>query len=188
MNALRAFDGDVRPAASCGYGPHLVWLERGKRPRPVSRTIVRSAPSISISMVDALYRLAGTGASPYKMGELEKIRGSLRAEAKPALGEQFDIRAFHDAVLEEGAVRSMYSRRISRPGCRAKRPCSAARSMKLTTRRTASFRSLSGAFMELSRACFRALVRAIPIRPWISKPISVIQGETLPIRPRWRPS
>ena len=38
----------------------------------------------------------------YKMGEL-KIR-ELRAEAKTALGEQFDIKAFHDAVLEEGAV------------------------------------------------------------------------------------
>jgi uncharacterized protein (DUF885 family) len=38
----------------------------------------------------------------YKMGEL-KIR-ALRAEAESALGEQFAIRAFHDAVLEEGAV------------------------------------------------------------------------------------
>ena len=38
----------------------------------------------------------------YKVGEL-KIR-ELRAAAKEALGEAFDIRAFHDAVLEEGAI------------------------------------------------------------------------------------
>jgi uncharacterized protein (DUF885 family) len=38
----------------------------------------------------------------YKLGQLELLR--LRADARERLGERFDIRAFHDAVLGEGAL------------------------------------------------------------------------------------
>jgi uncharacterized protein (DUF885 family) len=41
-------------------------------------------------------------ATAYKIGELKIL--ALRREAEDTLGDKFDIRAFHDAVLSQGAV------------------------------------------------------------------------------------
>ena len=49
----------------------------------------------------------------YKVGELAIL--DLRAKARQRLGERFDLRAFHDAVLAEGNMPiSMLRQRIER--------------------------------------------------------------------------
>ena len=51
--------------------------------------------------VDRYISYAGQ-ALAYKLGQLELLR--LRAEARERQGDRFDIRRFHDAVLEQGAL------------------------------------------------------------------------------------
>ena len=58
-------------------------------------------PSFAASEVDR-YAAAPGQATSYMLGALEIRR--LRAEAEGALGARFDVRAFHDAVLGDGAV------------------------------------------------------------------------------------
>jgi uncharacterized protein (DUF885 family) len=59
------------------------------------------APNNIANEVDRYIVIPGQ-ALAYKMGQLELLR--LRAEARDRLGPTFDIRAFHDTVLGNGAV------------------------------------------------------------------------------------
>ena len=59
------------------------------------------APNNIGNEVDRYISMPGQ-ALAYKTGQLELLR--LRAEARERLGAAFDIRAFHDTVLENGAI------------------------------------------------------------------------------------
>ena len=59
------------------------------------------SPASAASEVDR-YAAAPGEAAASTLGMLEIFR--LRAEAAHTLGARFDIRAFHEAVLEDGAV------------------------------------------------------------------------------------
>jgi uncharacterized protein (DUF885 family) len=58
----------------------------------------------------------------YKLGELEIKR--LRGEAEEALGERFDLREFHDAVLANGSVPLPVLRQVIESFIQASRPSS----------------------------------------------------------------
>ena len=56
----------------------------------------------------------------YKIGQLKILE--LRDRAKKALGDKFDIRAFHDQVLDSGALPlDVLEASVSTPGLRARR-------------------------------------------------------------------
>ena len=59
------------------------------------------APNNIVNEVDRYIATPGQ-ALAYKLGQLEILK--LRDEAKRRLGQRFDIKAFHDAVLGNGAV------------------------------------------------------------------------------------
>jgi uncharacterized protein (DUF885 family) len=84
------------------------------RARAVEYLVVNAGldPAFAESEVDRYVAWPGQ-ATAYMIGALE-IR-ELREEAEQALGERFDLRAFHDAVLEDGAVTlPMLRERIAR--------------------------------------------------------------------------
>ena len=58
-------------------------------------------PNNIANEVDRYIVLPGQ-ALAYKLGQLEMLR--LRAEAQGRIGDRFDIRGFHDALLGSGAV------------------------------------------------------------------------------------
>jgi uncharacterized protein (DUF885 family) len=67
-----------------------------------SMTAHTAEPAAEIAYEVKRYLATPAQATAYLTGSLESQR--LRAEAEKRLGEDFDIRAFHDQVLEDGTV------------------------------------------------------------------------------------
>jgi len=94
----------------------------------------------------------------YMVGELELFR--MRDEVQRRMGEKFDLRAFHDAVLAHGAVPLSSLERLLREhaqSSRAKRPSAPGGAQRQRQRRR---RARSGELPRLSGPRTRAKVRA----------------------------
>ena len=83
-----------------GYGTACARLD-ARAIDPLSRRQRRHAESAAIAETDR-YILNPGQALGYKIGEL-KIK-ALRAKAQAALGDKFDIRRFHNALLDDGPL------------------------------------------------------------------------------------
>ena len=91
----------ARGAAGCRYGNALDGLDARNKPFDFFRENTGKTDQDIIVEVDRYIVWPGQ-ALAYKLGQL-KIR-ELRTHAEKTLGNGFDIRSFHDAVLEEGAM------------------------------------------------------------------------------------
>jgi len=97
---ILSFDGWRACRLVVDTGMHaLGWTRRQAIDFMVEHTAL--APNNVANEVDRYISMPGQ-ALAYKLGQLELLR--LRAQAREALGARFDIRAFHDAVLTEGAL------------------------------------------------------------------------------------
>ncbi|PPU96302.1 hypothetical protein XpopCFBP1817_06960 [Xanthomonas populi] len=91
----------------------MVHADSEHRPRPpggerssfVSRSYLRDRTALSehevTTEVDRYISWPGQALS-YTLGEITLVK--LRGEAEKELGDRFDIKAFHDAVLKQGSV------------------------------------------------------------------------------------
>jgi uncharacterized protein (DUF885 family) len=78
---------------------HLGWTRARAEKFMLEHTAL--APNNIVNEVDRYIVWPGQ-ALAYKIGQLAFLR--LRRKAESELGSSFDLRAFHDAVLEQGAV------------------------------------------------------------------------------------
>ena len=80
---------------------HALGWSRDRGDRRSCSTTPRSRPNNIVNEVDRYIAWPGQ-ALAYKLGQLEIRR--LRDETRSRLGSGFDIRAYHDAVLSQGAL------------------------------------------------------------------------------------